>query len=196
MEDNSYLAELLGYLKSNFSKTNGNQSYNIYGAPKSRVIVDTKTPNMGYQPVRNSDIYINPKKTGDQTSSLETLFHEAAHTEQPRVAQLLEFNNPSYRALRGIDFPYYDWKSNDPAAAEKLATMRATEALLPAGKTIYDDSIGKDVLEQLQKKYPGKTEQDLRLLVDRGMFPNLNFAYPSSESKPTGILTYLQSLFK
>jgi len=178
MDDKSYLAELLGYLKTNFKNTNGNQSYGIYGAPKSTVKVDNDTPNMGYQMLRNSDIYINPKKNPGQVDSLNTLFHEAAHVQQPRLSQLFNFLDPSYRAVSRIDFPDYNWKNMRPGAEEVLATMRAEEAMLPAGKTIYDDSMGQYVMGELKKTNPDKSEQQLKLMLDRGMFPGRNFAYP------------------
>ena len=177
-EGKSYLANILGYLQGSFRKTNGNQSYGLYGAPKSNIILDKKTPSAGYQPIKNSDIYMNPNRNNSQYSMLETLFHEAAHTQQPRLAQMFNFSDPLYRQLNDVNFPYYDAVNEHPRAEEILATMRAQEALLPAGKVVYDDSMGQDVIEQLRKSNPNMSEQQLKLRLDGAMFPGRNFAYP------------------
>ena len=180
------LEDILDTLRSYMAYTNMAKNPSKYIDPKVKVGYDANTEYAGYAP--NTDlksIVLNPKASGGMLGYADTYAHEMAHTDQNHFLRTLNgrFGTPGWQ-MGGIDFPYYGpIDGPEPPNIEKLATLRAAEAMAAHGKRWWETSIGKDTLEQLKAKHllgrnrAGYSENQIKNSLEAVLYPQQNKGY-------------------
>lgn len=168
------LAKLFGFDPDNWKHTNGVDRWGVYMPPNLQVIrEDGMKDANGY--VKMSDQSKMYVKGGPQYDTLSTIFHEAAHTVQPRLPVAFNTLDKTYRQTNGLPFWGYGNQTN-PRSEEIFATMREQEAMMPKGKLIWDHEMGKDYIIEMQKRYPKMTREEIIKRAEHAMFPEHRLA--------------------
>lgn len=165
---------LLGSLQS--LGVNGNSSFGVY-MPSGMNVAVVPSASIGGNSGQVGMLDSNTAKVAgdvgdDEMSRLETLFHEASHTTQPLLNVLAQrLGLGAYGRLSNNEFDGYANGVSKPPPSEALATLRAQEALLPTGKTIFDTQDGQDYIAQTVKNNPAMTPAGARRFIELQMFP-------------------------
>ena len=190
MADHS-LQDLFDYL-SNWKSLNIGNSPLTYLNPKATLQHSNMMGPFGFMGPRaggwvtqlpgmqNNITFSRPNTPRDQMGLLELLAHESAHTTQKNpLSALLE-----KETYAQPDFPYYSEQDSRPLKAERLATLRAMEAMSRKGTRWWEQEDGNEYLSNLMTKNPKVTKRDLIQTVDRDMFPEFQVMHesPSEQS--------------
>ena len=171
-----------------------------------RPLINHDMANLGTSSLTNQD------SDGDLRSFLYTLFHESAHTAQPKQDMLgQQLGVGKYAGLKNNEFAEYDPNNKTPLPAEALASLRGYEAMMPSGNTVWDlhTLYPNDVATKATEKYvkdtrtnnPRLTERGAKKYIDLRMFPDHSLMHDSldfipSKKPPTNLQRGIDTLLR